>query len=194
LVQGVGGAALTSHSSGPADAGRLTPALCFGDHMPTIEDVYCKFGFVSEAAQLLETELGTLLFHESASEADLFNNPNPETAREIYKKINKQTLGRLINSSKSKVKSLDNLSDLLSVALVERNRLAHSFYLEHNIRLRAENDSGRALMIDDLERMHEIIIDAYKAVMLLSGIDLEKMSEDDYQSIKSSLPEHYKFP
>ena len=28
LVQGVGGAALTSHSSGPADAGRLTPALC----------------------------------------------------------------------------------------------------------------------------------------------------------------------
>ncbi|WP_374516826.1 hypothetical protein [Undibacterium squillarum] len=162
--------------------------------MPTIEDVYCKFGFVSEAAQLLETELGTVLFRESASETDLFNNPDPKVAREIYKKISTQTLGRLINNTKSKVKSLDSLSELLSAALTERNRLAHSFFLEHNVRLRAENDRGRVLMIDDLERMHEIIFDAYKAVMLLSGIDLEKISGDDCHSVNSALPEHYKFP
>jgi hypothetical protein len=37
--------------------------------MPTLDDVYRKFGEVSEAAQLLETELGTaLLFFGVASE------------------------------------------------------------------------------------------------------------------------------
>ncbi len=32
--------------------------------MPALEDVYGKFGFAAEAAQLLETQLGNmLLFH-----------------------------------------------------------------------------------------------------------------------------------
>ena len=160
--------------------------------MPTIEDVYCKFGFVSEAAQLLETELGTLLFHESALDEDLLDNPNPTLARDIYTKINKQTLGRLIHSSKSKITSVEKLSDLLSAALTERNRLAHSFYLEHNFRLRAEDDSGREIMMNDLERMHNIILDAYKAVMLISGIDLEKIGNFDDQGINGPIPDHVK--
>lgn len=160
--------------------------------MPTIEDVYCKFGFVSEAAQLLETELGTLLFHESAVEEDLIDNPNPTLARDIYTKINKQTLGRLIHNSKSKITSIEKLSDLLSAALVERNRLAHSFYLEHNFRLRAEDDTGRETMMEDLENMHNIILDAFKAVMLISGIDLENMSKFDDKEVNGPIPDHVK--
>ena len=75
--------------------------------MPTIEDIYCKFGFVAEACQLLETELGTLLLHEEAVDADLIENPNSGMATDIYKKINKYTLGRLIkNTKKSRFKSL----------------------------------------------------------------------------------------
>ena len=34
--------------------------------MPSLDDVYRKFGEVSEAAQLVETELGTLLLFPAA--------------------------------------------------------------------------------------------------------------------------------
>ncbi|MFM9101723.1 MAG: hypothetical protein ACKOPS_10450, partial [Cyanobium sp.] len=53
------------------------------------------------------------------------------------------------------------------------NRLIHSFYREHN--LRPNSADGRALMLQDLKTMHEKIIGAYKAVMKLSGIDLDKI-------------------
>ena len=65
------------------------------------------------------------------------------------------------------------LEQLLSDALVSRNRLAHSFYLKHN--LRRNSDDGRKVMLSDLEAIHENLLDAYKAVLLLSGVDLEKL-------------------
>jgi len=153
--------------------------------MPTIEDVYQKFGFVSEAAQLLELELGTILFHNHAIEKKLFEEPNPELATKLLEKVNKQTLGRLINNAKIKVESLEEIESLLFAALKERNRLAHSFYWEHNFRLRAEDDAGREIMFEDLERMHDIILNAYKAVMMISGIDLENTSETEYLEFKN---------
>ncbi|WP_111640278.1 hypothetical protein [Marinimicrobium alkaliphilum] len=154
--------------------------------MPTVEDVYCKFGFVAEAAQLLDTELGTLLIYEEAVSADLIDAPNSEIANSMYRKIDRYTLGRLIKNAKNKVASLDKLEDLLAAALTERNRLSHSFYREHNFRLGAEADDGRAIMLEDLDRMHEVILDAYKAAMLLSGIDLEKLDEapEEYRAIE----------
>ena len=41
-------------------------------------------------------------------------------------------------------------------------------------------------MFEDLDRMHDVILDAYKAVMLLSGIDLENPESisEEYQSIE----------
>lgn len=152
--------------------------------MPTIEDIYQKFGFVSEAAQLLEFELGTILFHNNAIEKDLFENPNPELAIKLLEKVNKQTLGLLINNTKNKIGSLEEIESLLFSALKERNRLAHSFYWEHNFRLRSEDDKGREIMLEDLERMHEIILDAYKAIMLISGVDLENISETEDLAFK----------
>ena len=41
------------------------------DRLRTLDDVYRKFGEASEAAQLLETELGTLLLWEQAIADDL---------------------------------------------------------------------------------------------------------------------------
>ena len=78
--------------------------------MPNLEDVYQKFGMVAEAAQLLETELGTILFVSEASAADLLPQSNPSLATEIYRSVNKRTLGQLIkriaNSNKG-VKSME---------------------------------------------------------------------------------------
>lgn len=154
--------------------------------MLTIEDIYCKFGFVAEAAQLLETELGTLILREEAMSANLIESPNSSLATDIYKKINKYTLGALINNARNKVVTIEKLEGLLSAALVERNKLSHSFYREHNFRLRAKSDEGRIIMFEDLDRMHNVILEAYKAVMLLSGINLETSESipQEYQSIE----------
>ena len=52
--------------------------------MPTLDDVYRKFGEASEAAQLLETELGTLLLVHKCTDAGLLENPDPSRATPIY--------------------------------------------------------------------------------------------------------------
>ena len=141
--------------------------------MPTLDDVYRKFGETSEAAQLLETELGTMLLMVGCIEADLLENPDAKRATEIYKQINRHTLGQMIKKLGHKTTSIAHLEDVLAEALRVRNRLAHSFYLRHN--LRRNSDDGRETMMKDLESMHEKILKAYKAVMLLSGVDLDKV-------------------
>src|SRR5690606_23732080 len=96
-----------------------------------------------------------------------------ERATEIYKQINKHTLGQMIKKLGDKTTSISHLEELLIQALVVRNRLAHSFYLRHNFR--RNSDEGRAIMMKDLESMHDKLLEAYKAVMLLAGVDLDKL-------------------
>jgi len=105
-------------------------------------------------------------------EEDLIKNPDSERATEIYKQINKHTLGQLIKKLGHKTTSISHLEELLAQALIVRNRLAHSFYLRHN--LRRNSDDGRAIMMKDMESMHDKLLEAFKAVMLLSGVDLDK--------------------
>lgn len=152
--------------------------------MPTLDDVYRKFGETSEAAQLLETELGTMLLEITTIEADLINSPDSERATEIYKKVNRHTLGQLIKKLGKKKCDVNKLENLLSQALGTRNKLAHSFYLQHN--LRRNSEEGRTIMMNDLEVMHDQLLDAYKAVMLLQGIDLEKLAVEQSGSAQPS--------
>ena len=63
--------------------------------------------------------------------------------------------------------------DLRIAKVCSRNRLTHSFYLQHNFR--RNSDDGRDVMLRDLEAIHEDLLDAYKAVLLLSGVDLENL-------------------
>jgi hypothetical protein len=147
--------------------------------MPTIDDIYRKFEEVSEAAQLVETELGTvLLFYGVAYEGLI--TPTLEVdgkrATELLGQINRQTLGQLIKNTKRHTDALDQLEPLLSAALDERNRLSHHFYRQHN--LRKNTDAGRSLMLDDLESINNTLITAYKALSLLSGIDLDALTEE----------------
>lgn len=144
--------------------------------MPTLDDVYRKFGEVSEAAQLLETELGTRLLMNGCIDKDLLNNSNQEKAAQLYRQIERSTLGQLLKQLNRASDPDPQLEALLSEALTTRNRLAHSFYLRHNFRRNSED--GRAIMIKDLEAMHEKLLKAYKAVMLLSGIDLDELAAE----------------
>jgi hypothetical protein len=143
--------------------------------MPTLEEVYCKFGFTAEAAQLLETQLGNMLLFHRAIEDDLIGGNDPVRARVVWDSVNRQTLGQLLKSLNNRTQSLDRLNDLLLTALKERNRLFHSFYPSHNFRRNSEE--GRLIMFQDLEGIHTALLDAYKAVLLLDGIDLDAMTE-----------------
>ena len=49
----------------------------------------------------------------------------------------------------------------------------HSFYLQHNIR--RNSDYGREIMLSDLDVIHDKLLEAYKALLLISGVDLDKL-------------------
>jgi len=141
--------------------------------MPTLDDVYWKFGYAAEAAQLLETELGNMLIKHGVIEENLVNQRDPNRAAELFRQIDKHTFGQLIIRLKAKNQSITNLEDVLAKALDERNRLFHSFYRQHNFR--RNSDEGRQRMLDDLESIHKMLLDAYKAVMLVLVVDVDKL-------------------
>jgi hypothetical protein len=145
--------------------------------VPTLDEVYRKFGEASEAAQLLETEIGNILSIHGAIDAGLLDKPNAAHAADLFKFINRQTLGQLLRSLHRTDESVSQLEGMLNRALEQRNRLSHSFYREHNFH--RNSDEGRSFMMRDLELIHSTLLDAYKAVMLLSGIDLEKSNIAD---------------
>lgn len=142
--------------------------------MPTLDDVYRKFGETAEAAQLLETELGTLLLLSLGERECLIGAPNPKRATELFDSVNRNTLGQLLKSLENTSQSLDALEALFAKALQERNRLSHAFYRRHNFR--RNSDEGRELMMRDLDSIHDALLNAYKAVMLLSGVDLDALA------------------
>ena len=53
-------------------------------NVPTLDDVYRKFGETSEMAQLLETELGNQLFIIEAVDAGLLDKSNPENMPQTF--------------------------------------------------------------------------------------------------------------
>lgn len=146
--------------------------------MPTLDDVYRKFGEAAEAAQLLETDLGTMLLFFGVVDEGLISpalEVDSKAATDLLERINRQTLGQLLRNSKRHTDALNELEPLLVGALEERNRLAHSFYRQHN--LRRNSDAGRAIMLKDLAFIHATLIAAWKAVNLLQGIDLDALAQ-----------------
>ena len=141
--------------------------------MPGLDDVYRKFGEVSEAAQLLETELGNILLTIEAAESDLFFADRQEEAREILRRINKSTLGQILKKIDQKNSSVEHAADLFAGALAERNRLSHSFFRKHNFR--RNSSEGCGMMLEDLESIHETLLKAYKVALVISGIDLASL-------------------
>jgi hypothetical protein len=149
---------------------------------PTLDDVYRKFGEASEAAQLLEMELGTLLLWNQC----LQESADGKRAAEILKGINRQTLGSLMKNAKCVNLGLDEMETLLNNALRERNRLSHSFYRQHN--LRRNSGEGCAVMMRDLEDIHHCLLDAYKTLMLLSDEDLEELVKSPFALPTGNVP------
>ena len=142
--------------------------------MPNLNDVYQKFGEAAEAAQLLEIQLGNILFTSEAIEAELLSQPNPSLATQIYRGVNKRTLGQLFKKAAKSGKALESMEEDFKEVVKERNRLFHAFYREHNFR--RNSSDGCQIMLDDLEEIHDTLLDFYKKILLLQGVDLENIN------------------
>jgi hypothetical protein len=154
--------------------------------MPTLDDIYQKFGAVAEAAQLLETQLGNMLLLSGGVEQGLFDKPNVELAITLHDGINRRTLDQLIKGMGNTSQPFTSLEALLSEALRERNRLFHHFYREHNFRRNSED--GRAVMWEDLESVHDTLLLAYNAVMLVHGTDLDALESGHFNVPTRHVP------
>jgi len=139
----------------------------------TIEQVHQQFGNAAEAAQLLETHLGNMMIDHQVHAENLINVKNPKRAKELLDEVNKHTLGQLLRKLQKTGPAFDPLKAQLEKALDERNRLSHHFFRHHN--LRRSSDEGRDIMLADLTEIHDCLMDAYEAVMLLDGIDLKAL-------------------
>ncbi len=146
--------------------------------MPTMDDVFRKFGEVAEASQLLETEVGNCIF--GVSPADLTDTKKAE----LWRWINgKATLGAQIIRLKSQPTGYsfeisEEVSRLLDSARDDRNYICHSFYLKHN--LRKFEEIGREFMILDLCKRHVTILRAWQALLKMTGttIDISQYEQE----------------
>lgn len=129
--------------------------------MATRDEVYQKFGVTAEAAQLLETELSTLMISIRALENDWhITGPDREIGRKAVEEIDGHTLGAMLKKLKGIVQIDDFLTSKLTSALKARNRLIHGFYERHNFGI--DSDAGRDAMIADLEKLHEELFLAWQ--------------------------------
>lgn len=135
--------------------------------MASLADVYRQFGETAEAAQLLEVELGNIALMHNLSEKNLFHEKNIDLANSIFNEINKTTLGQLLKQVGRSTDYIDQVYSKLENALKVRNRLAHSFYREHNFRRNTED--GCSIMLKDLIEMHDILLEAYRELLEISN-------------------------
>jgi hypothetical protein len=149
--------------------------------MATREEVYAKFGLTAEAAQLFETELGTILLAREGEERGWHLKANPQEAAEFYEKLNRKTLGQVLTSLREYLDLEDQVAKSFELALKARNRLNHGFFERHNFAIYSEG--GRDGMIDELETMHQQLVEAYEiaqpaASQLVARLQAARASRD----------------
>lgn len=128
--------------------------------MATRDDVYAKFGLTAEVAQLFETELGTLLLAREGEERGWHLKANPDQAAEFYEKLNRKTLGQILANLRDCLDLDERVGKSFKIALKARNHLNHGFFERHNFAI--FDDAGRSAMIDELEKMHSELVEAYE--------------------------------
>lgn len=140
--------------------------------MTTHEHVYEKFGKVAELAQMLETELGSLLFADEGLKQGACSQDDWNSGHEVLAAIDKQTLGRLLKTYRDRFPAASDVDEVMSDALAARNRLIHGFYLSHGSRI--ETADGRDRMIADLEQIWTALWPAYEFAATLADLLLQE--------------------
>lgn len=131
-------------------------------------ELYAKYGIAAEAAQLFETELGTLLLGLRGLDEGWHILPDGEAAREVLDTVDRSTLGRLLNDLKRHITIEGDLEAGFATALKARNQLMHGFFERHNFKIQTEE--GRRDMIANLDALHGELFAAWRAADKLTTI------------------------
>jgi hypothetical protein len=156
--------------------------------MATREELYAKFGITAEAAQLFETELGTLFLVLRGLKEDWHIMPDGEQAGKVLDQADQSTLGGLLGLVKKQANFGKDLESRLSSALKARNRLIHGFYERHNFKI--QTSEGRDEMIADLEGLHQELFQAWQLAYAMTSTTTDFLLE---QRAKNGLSEPF-FP
>jgi hypothetical protein len=128
-----------------------------------IDEVYTFLGAALFVAQGLELEVTNLIVGMHAHSA---TSLEPGAIPRMFDERESHTFGRLLKDV-SRLTAVDaQTQSLLSLALVERNRLVHRFFSEHSDDLYSA--AGRAEMIDDLRRVITVFREADAAANSIS--------------------------
>jgi hypothetical protein len=149
--------------------------------MATLEEVYCKFGLAAEAAQLFETELGTLLFGAHGAERAWYIQPEPDAGRKLMGEIEGHTLGALLKNLKQIVTFDEATVDRFASALKARNRLIHGFFLRHNFA--NQTDEGRDKMLAELAELHQELFVAWQCADAMTHLMLQHMIKEKERAL-----------
>lgn len=137
--------------------------------MPTRDDVYLTFGRLSELAQLLETELGTVLASWEVLDRSLHVRRDTDAASRLIASVDQNTLGSTLSAIRSRFGIPDDLDAIFTRALNARNVLTHHFYRRHGLDI--ETDAGRAAMITHLDaELRPALESAHRIACHLSDI------------------------
>lgn len=131
-------------------------------------ELYAKYGIAAEAAQLFETELGTLLLALRGLENDWHLVSDGAAARDVLDTIDRSTLGRVLNDLKRHITIEGDLEEGFSSALKVRNRLMHGFFERHNFKIQTKK--GRREMVADLDRLHGELFAAWRVADKLTTV------------------------
>lgn len=148
----------------------VTKIILRVNFMATLDTVYWKFGYASEAAQLLEVELINVLI-----EYEINQGGDISILKKQFLDMDKYTLGRLDKMLQQKGLADNETLHHVALALKARNYLAHEFYRTHNYG--RYTPQGRQKMLDDLKKIHNTIFEAYRKVLLISGNEIPPLEE-----------------
>jgi hypothetical protein len=149
--------------------------------MPSLNEVYEKFGYAAEAAQLFETEIINILRALSVLEHSLHKRPNRALAKKIFDDLDKKTLGNLLfKRLKHFLKDTENIQNQFESVLHARNRLMHTFYRDHG--LAKFEEAGRAAMFSDLNILHNEILAGYQTALSISDVLYSLVEEERRKS------------
>ncbi|ALJ12383.1 hypothetical protein [Sphingopyxis macrogoltabida] len=144
--------------------------------MATRDELYAKFGITAEAAQLFETELGTLLLCARGLESGWHVVPDRERGWDLLRDIDRSTLGGLLSKLKRHVELDDDLSARFASALSARNRLNHGFYERHDFKI--QTDEGRDKMMAELEALHDELFGAWRLASAMTSLATEVIKRE----------------
>ena len=155
--------------------------------MTSRDELYQKFGVTAEAAQLFEADLGSIMLSVNGLKHDWHIAPDRSDAQKLYEKMGKLTLGNLLRQTCQDVSFDDNTFCIFDAALDARNKLFHGFFERHNFKI--QTDEGRAIMMADLEQLHDKLINAWRIASAISAHLLVKLIAEVAETESKRAPE-----